>query len=103
MHDAAAGPFRHDTLFSVASPRIGIDEAEALAADAFGIVGTASALASERDQNFRIDAADGASYVLKLTHPAEQAGVTEFQTFAQLQVIEADATLPVPRQRAGPR
>ncbi|MDR9053525.1 phosphotransferase [Burkholderia multivorans] len=97
MHDAAAGPFRHDTLFSVASPCIGIDEAEALAADAFGIVGTASALASERDQNFRIDAVDGASYVLKLTHPAEQAGVTEFQTFAQLQVIEADATLPVPR------
>ncbi|KVC36704.1 homoserine kinase [Burkholderia pseudomultivorans] len=103
MHDAASA-FRHDALFSVPSPRIDAAEAEALAADAFGVAGAVSALASERDQNFRVDAPDGSAYVLKLTHPAEHPGVTEFQTFAQLRVIESDGTLPVPRllrDRAG--
>jgi 4-aminobutyrate aminotransferase-like enzyme/Ser/Thr protein kinase RdoA (MazF antagonist) len=46
------------------------DDAARLAASLLGVAGTATALAGERDRSFRIDAADGARYVLKV-HAAD--------------------------------
>lgn len=72
-------------------------QAGALARDLFGVVGQASALTSERDQNFRLRADDGAQYVLKIANPAEDAGVAEMQTLALIHVAERDAGVPTPR------
>ncbi|NUO87645.1 MAG: phosphotransferase [Cupriavidus sp.] len=83
-------------LFSISSPKLSPDEAVALAYRAFGISGSATVLSSERDQNFRLDAA-GQSYVLKVTHPLEDPGVTDFQTQAQLQLMRGGNAVPVPR------
>lgn len=75
-----------------------------LVLDAFGIEGRLSALSSERDQNFRVDATDGTAWVMKISHPAEDAHVTDFQTKAQLRLMAAPGALPVPHllsDRAG--
>lgn len=63
----------------------------------FGIVAEATALSGERDRNFRITTADGRSYLLKFTHPAEREAVTDFQVSALLRLAERDSTLPIPR------
>lgn len=83
-----------EARFAARSRAWSVDEAAAVAAEAFGIDGTAHLLTSERDQNFRIDAADRA-YVLKVTHPAEPREVTAFQTAVQVHAVERGA--PVPR------
>ena len=45
-------------------PRLEAGEAAALAARFFGLAGRLDPLTSERDQNFRLTAADGRAYVL---------------------------------------
>ena len=78
-----------------------VDEAAALAAEVFGVEGTAQLLTSERDQNFRIDTDDRA-YVLKVTHPSEPADVTAFQTAVQVHAADRGALIPrFHRARAG--
>jgi len=86
-----------DALFARSWPKLDETEAAALAAHAFGISGHATLLTSERDQNFRIDVPGQAGYVLKITHPAEDIGVTDFHTRAQLHLMHADSTLPIPQ------
>lgn len=54
------------------TPRFDTQDAERIARDHFGVAGRASALTSERDQNFRLDAADGSSIVLKIANAAEE-------------------------------
>ncbi|CAG2137650.1 phosphotransferase [Cupriavidus plantarum] len=96
-HEGRAGALFADAVFARSWPKLDAPQAAALAARAFGISGDATLLTSERDQNFRIDGPDNAAYVLKITHPAEDAGVTDFHTQAQLHLMRADATLPIPR------
>jgi Ser/Thr protein kinase RdoA (MazF antagonist) len=72
-------------------------QAEALAADLFGVRGRASPLTSERDQNFRLTAGDGAQYVLKISNPAEDAAIAEMQTLALRHVASRDDGAPTPR------
>ncbi len=75
-------------------PTLEPDQALALARSHFGVTGTLTELASERDLNFRLTT-DSASYVLKLANRAEPPEVTQFQTHALLH-LEA-SRLPVPR------
>lgn len=84
-------------LFSAMEERTPLPLAEALLLEHYGVQGTATALDSERDENFHISAANGMEYVLKLTHPAEDPGVTDFQTRALLHAASRDASLPIPR------
>jgi 4-aminobutyrate aminotransferase-like enzyme/Ser/Thr protein kinase RdoA (MazF antagonist) len=56
--------------------------AEALAGERFGVRGTASALPSERDQNFLLTREDGARFVLKIAMAAEERGTLELQNGA---------------------
>jgi hydroxylysine kinase len=55
-----------------------------------------AALASERDQNFRVDAAAG-RFVLKIANRAEPCGVTRLQNAALRHVAATDPTVAVPR------
>jgi len=63
--------------------RLTTEQAEKVAAELFGIPGHASELPSERDQNFRIDAAagtaDGERFVLKISNAAESELVLDLQ------------------------
>jgi Ser/Thr protein kinase RdoA (MazF antagonist) len=77
--------------------RMSEDEAAALVAERFGIVGRASRFAAEKDDTFRIQAADGAAYVLKASNPGEDAAEIDLQLALLEHVRRADPSLPVPR------
>lgn len=72
------------------------EDACRIASDLYGLVATAEPLRSERDQNFRLTAADGRDYVLKFSHPAEDAATTLLQTAALAHIAAVDPGLPVP-------
>jgi Ser/Thr protein kinase RdoA (MazF antagonist) len=81
------------------APPASVAEAVALAHAHFGIEAVAKPLTGERDRNFHLLAPDGAEYVLKVVHPAEDPAVTEFQGRALLHLASSDPGLPVPRAR----
>jgi 4-aminobutyrate aminotransferase-like enzyme/Ser/Thr protein kinase RdoA (MazF antagonist) len=78
-------------------PAFDEDEAEAIAASGFGIDGRASALVSERDQNFLIAVEGGPDWVLKISNAAEDPAVVDMQAEAMLHVERTDPGLPVMR------
>lgn len=53
------------------APRLSLSDAEQLARDLYGMNTRASALPSERDQNFLLLSPDGRRYVLKVANAAE--------------------------------
>ncbi|MHB8555129.1 MAG: hypothetical protein ACYDCB_05645, partial [Candidatus Dormibacteria bacterium] len=53
------------------APELSLQAVEAVSADHFGVVGQATRLFSERDQNFRITARDGGEFVLKVSNQAD--------------------------------
>ena len=78
-------------------PAFSAQDAERIAADSFGVSGTASPLVSERDQNVKIVTEDGRGFVLKIANPADDPGVIDMQTQALLHVAHTDPTLPAMR------
>jgi Ser/Thr protein kinase RdoA (MazF antagonist) len=82
---------------STAAPRLAPDEVADLVGCLYGIHGSVSALAGERDQNCRIETADGSRYVVKIGNPSEQVEVVDFQVAALDHVAGAAPGLPVPR------
>jgi hydroxylysine kinase len=78
-------------------PRMPTELAVAVARDRYGLEVHAARMTGERDENFRLSAADGAEYVLKVAHPAEEPAVTELLTAALLHLEHADPALPCPR------
>jgi len=83
---------------SVPPPAFTSDQAEGIAERIFGIAGRATPLASERDQNFRLDdEARDRSFVLKISNPADDASVIGMQTEAIIHVARQDRSLPVMR------
>lgn len=78
-------------------PNVSIERAETIARESFGVVGRATPLASERDQNFCIESHPNRRYVLKVASPLEPAEVTDLQTRALLHVAARDPQLPTPR------
>lgn len=84
-------------LFTTMAAATAADEVAALMWTHYRLRGDSSKLNSERDENFHIRADDGCHYVLKLTHPAEDRAVTDFQTRALLHAIAHDPTLPIPQ------
>jgi len=80
-------------------PAIPADAALGMLTETWRCAGRLSPLISERDQNFRVDAAGGRRYVLKIANRAESEIVTLFQIEA-LKHIEKNAVqdaLSVPR------
>ena len=84
------------------APAFSTAQAEEIAQRAFGLRASAHALASERDQNFRLRTADGSEWVLKIANPAEDPALLDMQTRALLHIAEVDPELSVPRVRTKP-
>ena len=80
-------------------PRIEPKQARDLLRDHYGLENVElSELPSERDQNFRVEAA-GTTLVLKIANASESAEILDFQNRALLHVQEHATDLPVPRLR----
>ena len=60
-------------------PRFSPEEAGELARSLYGVDGTLHALASERDQNFRVTAGNGEVYVLKISGAGERRAILDLQ------------------------
>src|SRR3954454_20614748 len=79
-------------------PRFTAEEVARIAAEVFGIAGTATDLGSERDQAFLIeDGADGA--VLKISNLGEDPAVLDLEHAAIEHVARVAPDLPVARPR----
>ena len=65
-------------------PDFSVEEATAMAERCFDVRGTATLLASERDQNFKITGADGRAFVLKVANGNESREMLEAQNGALL-------------------
>jgi hydroxylysine kinase len=76
---------------------VATDLVVALARDRYLLDVFAARMTGERDENFKLNAADGAEYVLKIAHAAEDRAVTELPTAALLHIEQADPTFPCPR------
>ena len=57
-------------------------DAERVAEEGFGVIGKAECLYSERDQNFHLRTPEDSEWVLKISNPAEDPAVVDFQTRA---------------------
>ena len=82
---------------STAAPSLSLDEVADLVARLYGIHGSVAPLAGERDQNCRIETADGSRYVVKVSNPSEPVPVVDFQIAALDHVARAAPGQPVPR------
>ncbi|HEX2126540.1 MAG TPA: phosphotransferase [Thermoleophilaceae bacterium] len=71
-------------------------EARALLEDVYGRTGALVRFATEKDDTFRVDAADG-RFVLKVANPAETAEELDFQVELMRNAAAADPGLPLPR------
>ncbi|TPJ43129.1 phosphotransferase [Mesorhizobium sp. B2-6-5] len=81
------------------APDVSIADALALLRRHYGIIGSARALPGERDHNFHIQTEGEGEFVLKVSHPAEEAGFTDFQNKALDHILTVDPALPVPSVR----
>lgn len=84
-----------DTLAEDA-PYVSTADALAILRRHYGLAGTARPLPGERDHNFHIQTDGDGEFVLKISHPAEEAGFTDFQNKALDHILAVDPTLPVP-------
>jgi hydroxylysine kinase len=82
---------------STTAPDLSPAQASALVRRLYGIDGTIQPLAGERDQNCRVEAADGSRYVFKISNPSEPVEVIEFQIAALDHIARASPDQPVPR------
>jgi hydroxylysine kinase len=82
---------------STAAPSLALAEVEALLARLYGIDGRVQTLASERDQNCSVEAADGSRYVIKISNPSELVSVVDFQIAALDHIAQVSPAQPVPR------
>jgi 4-aminobutyrate aminotransferase-like enzyme/Ser/Thr protein kinase RdoA (MazF antagonist) len=87
------------SVLDSALPQFTADEAARIAADLFGLHGTASALGSERDQAFLLDDG-GRGGVLKISNPSEDEVVLDFEEAAIAHVAAVDPELPLARSLA---
>ncbi|HKJ63362.1 MAG TPA: hypothetical protein VKA94_15420, partial [Hyphomicrobiales bacterium] len=68
-----------------------------IAAELYGLEGEFMPLVSERDQNFRISAAQNKQYILKVANVDEDPSVVDLQIHSLLHVEKVDPDMPVPR------
>ena len=69
------------------------------AAETYGLTGEWTRLEGERDQNYRVDCADGSQWVFKFCNPDEGEDILACQTACLEHLAHVDPTLPVPRLR----
>ncbi len=81
-------------------PRYSVADAARMAAETFGLEGTATELGSERDQAFLIENGSAAA-VLKISNSGEDAALLDFEEAAIAHVAAVAPELPVARPLAG--
>ena len=86
-----------DDVFTAASVQVSDHEAESIATEYFGLTGTAKLLVGERDLNFHFICSDKSEYLIKISNPAENPAIADFQNKAMLHIEHTDPTLPVQR------
>ncbi len=72
-------------------------DAALVAGRLYGLQAEARALPGEFDDNFRISAEGGRTFVLKAMHPAREPGLVELQCAALRRLAERAPQLPLPR------
>jgi hydroxylysine kinase len=82
---------------STTAPNLSPEEVRALVRRLYGIDGSVQSLAGERDQNCRIETADGRRFVLKISNPSEPAAIVDFQIAALEHIARVSPEQPVPR------
>ncbi len=88
-----------DAAGAIAAPPPAFDGERAveIARERYGLDVTATPLVSERDQNFRLRAADGSQYVLKIANASEDVIVSRFQIDALQHIAtQGEAGVSVP-------
>ena len=93
----AGDPAGYDPALALAHQVMPASEAQKLVRDRYGLVATATRLATEKDDTFRLTAADGRNWTLKVAHPAEPPAAIGFQTELLAHVARADPAVPAPR------
>jgi 4-aminobutyrate aminotransferase-like enzyme/Ser/Thr protein kinase RdoA (MazF antagonist) len=81
------------------TPDFSLEAAAALLAEHYGLTGTLSPLASERDQNFKVETPDGQTFILKIVNAAEPEAESDFQTALLAHIGTHAGDLPVPHIR----
>ena len=87
------------SVLDAAPPRFTTDEAAEIAAELFGVHGSASDLGSERDQAFLLEDG-GAGRVLKVSNSGEDTATLDFEEAVIAHVAAVDPNLPIARQLA---
>jgi 4-aminobutyrate aminotransferase-like enzyme/Ser/Thr protein kinase RdoA (MazF antagonist) len=87
----------HPDPLESAPPAFGAEAARQILRVTFGVAGSLTPLAGERDQNFRVDTADGGRFLLKISNPADDGPALDMQTAAFRHIERADPALPVMR------
>jgi len=78
-------------------PSFSVKEVRAIISREYGLDGVTGELASERDQNFLVQGADGQNYVLKIANPTENQTLLQFENKVLAHLAQNEASLPVPR------
>jgi len=81
----------------IAAPPVSIEDAKRLAREYFGLDAKVQPLDGERDRNFHLHDKSGQEFVLKISHPAEDPDVSDFQSRMLLHIEAADPDLATPR------
>jgi 4-aminobutyrate aminotransferase-like enzyme/Ser/Thr protein kinase RdoA (MazF antagonist) len=77
------------------APRLTLAVAEGLAHDLFGLTARATELPSERDQNFHLQSADDACFVLKIANAGDDRSLLEAEN-ATMRHLAATHLVPMP-------
>lgn len=85
------------SIFNTPAPNISISAAQTIVMDAYGLDLSATALTSERDQNYLLKEKAEPEYVLKISNPAESFDVLEMQHAALAHIYLHDPEIQLPR------
>ena len=83
--------------FRFTPPSFPLREVAELLFEAYGLGGSLTALAGERDQNIRVCAEDGGTFVLKISSPQESADAIDFQIRALEHIRQSDVQVTAPQ------
>jgi Ser/Thr protein kinase RdoA (MazF antagonist) len=84
-------------VIATPAPEFGPGDIEQLLKNKYQLTGELRPLVSERDQNFKLTAADERCYVVKIANSAENEVITDFQIQALQHLQAIQCRVPVPR------
>jgi hydroxylysine kinase len=96
---SAAGRRRviEDPLLSASRPSFAMEPLRAALVSCWKTTGILEPLGGERDRNFKLTRSDGSALLVKLSHPAEDPAIIDFENATLLHLEAMSPGLPVPR------